>query len=179
VTEQRGKVRRGAAGTAAPRPVPDPPRRILLVSYGASPITRDVLQKTIALATPEQAKITVLGIARIFGTALGLPHPGLKPNRLEWEEQRNVVQEAADELGRRGFDVLLAMAMARNAPKLIARWVRARNFHAVVIPDPARPAWRRRIEGDLDHEIERRAHVPVHAVPIPAPARKSSRGAGP
>jgi hypothetical protein len=91
-----------------------------VVSYGASPITRDVLDRAEALAGPEHAKITVLGIARVLGTALGLPHPGLKPNRLEWEEQRNVVEEAADELRRRGFDVLLAMAMARNAPKLIA-----------------------------------------------------------
>ena len=161
------KVRRRAA-EAAPRRVPDPPRRILLVSYAASPITKDVLRRTIDLATPEHAKITVLGIAKVFGTALGLPHPALKPNRLEWEDQRKVVQDAADELDRRGFDVLLASAMARNAPKLIARWVQARNFHAVVIPDPERPGWRRRVEGELATQIERRAHVPVHAVPVPA-----------
>jgi K+-sensing histidine kinase KdpD len=167
VSADAKKVRRGAT-KAAPRRVQDPPRRILLVSLAATPITEDVLRRTVELATPEHAKITVLGIARVFGTALGLPHPALKPNRIEWEAQRNVVQDAADELGRRGFDVLLASAMARNAPKLIARWVQAKNFHAVVIPDPERPAWRRRIEGDLASEIERRAHVPVHAVPIPA-----------
>jgi K+-sensing histidine kinase KdpD len=132
-----------------------------------------VIDRTAALATPEHAKITVLGIAKVFGTSLGLPHPGLKPNRLEWEDQRRVTEDAADELRRRGFDVLLASAMARNAPKLIARWVRARNFHAVVIPDPERPSWRRRIEGELTHEIGRRAHVPVHAVPVPAVSRES------
>lgn len=127
------------------------------------------------LATPEHAKITVLGIAKVFGTSLGLPHPGLKPTPIEWEAQRKVTQDAADELGARGFDVLVAMARARNAPKLIARWVRARNFHAVVIPDPERPAWRRRIEGELTHEIGRRAHVPVHAVPTPPVSHRSSR----
>jgi K+-sensing histidine kinase KdpD len=134
-----------------------------------------VIRRTVALATPEHAKITVLGIARIFGTALGLPHPGLRPTKLEWDDQRTVVQDAAEELRRRGFDVLLASAMARNAPKLISRWVRAKNFHAVVIPDPERPAWRRRIEGELDREIGRRAHVPVHAVPVPAPSRPARR----
>jgi nucleotide-binding universal stress UspA family protein len=174
VSADAKRIRRGAA-KATPRRVPDPPRRILLVSYASSPITKDVLRRTIELATPEHAKITVLGIAKVFGTSLGLPHPALKPNRVEWEDQRNVVQRAADELIGRGFDVLLASAMARNAPKLIARWVQARNFHAVVIPDPERPGWRRRIEGDLANEIGRRAHVPVHAVPVPAAGSKNGR----
>jgi K+-sensing histidine kinase KdpD len=162
----RKRKGRGAA-KAAPRPVPDPPRRILLVSVAASAITPDVIRQTVALATPEHAKITVLGIARVFGTALGLPHPGLKPTPLEWEAQRKIMQDAADELRLRGFDVLIAMARARNAPKLIGRWVRAKRFHAVVIPDPARPGWRRWIEGELTKEVGRYAKVPVHAVPTP------------
>jgi nucleotide-binding universal stress UspA family protein len=158
---------RGAA-RAAPRPVPDPPRRILLVSFAGSAITPDVIRQTVTLATPEHAKITVLGIARVFGTALGLPHPGLKPTPLEWEAQRKITQDAADELRLRGFDVLIAMARARNAPKLIGRWVRAKRFHAVVIPDPERPGWRRWIEGAVTKEVGRYAKVPVHAVPTPA-----------
>jgi len=163
---KRARTGRGAA-EAAPRPVPDPPRRILLVSVASSPITPDVIRQTVALATPEHAKITVLGIAKVFGTALGLPHPGLKPTPIEWEAQGKVVQDAADDLRNRGFDILIAMARARNAPKLIGRWVRAKRFHAVVIPDPDRPGWRRRIEGELTKEVGRHAHVPVHAVPTP------------
>jgi hypothetical protein len=127
-----------------------------------------VIRQTVALATPEHAKITVLGIAKVFGTSLGLPHPGLKPTPLEWEAQRKITQDAADELRIQGFDILIAMAKARNAPKLIGRWVRAKRFHAVVVPDPDRPAWRRRIEGELTKEIGRYAGVPVHAVPTPS-----------
>ena len=127
-----------------------------------------MIRQTVALATPEHAKITVLGIARVFGTALGLPHPGLKPTPLEWEAQRKITQDAADDLRLRGFDVLIAMARARNAPKLIGRWVRAKRFHAVVIPDPERPGWRRRIEGELTKEIGRHAKVPVLRGPDPS-----------
>jgi len=127
-----------------------------------------VIRQTVALATPEHAKITVLGIAKVFGTSLGLPHPGLKPTPLEWEAQRKITQDAADELRIQGFDILIAMAKARNAPKLIGRWVRAKHFHAVVIPDPERPGWRRRIEGELTKEIGRHANVPVYAVPTPS-----------
>lgn len=169
--EPRGR----GAMKETPRPVPDPPRRILLVSFAATPITPDVIRRTVELATPEHAKITVLGIAKVFGTALGLPHPGLKPTPLEWEAQRKITQDAADDLRLRGFDVLIAMARARNAPKLIGRWVRAKRFHAVVIPDPDRPGWRRRIEGELTKEVGRFANVPVHAVPTPAVSHATPR----
>ena len=134
-----------------------------------------MIRQTVALATPEHAKITVLGIARVFGTALGLPHPGLKPTPLEWEAQRKITQDAADDLRLRGFDVLLAMARARNAPKLIGRWVRAKRFHAVVIPDPERPGWRRWIEGELTKEVGRHAKVPVYAVPTPTVSHETPR----
>jgi hypothetical protein len=133
----------------------------------ASPLPPEVLAEAVELAAPEHARITVLGIARIFGTSLGLPHPGLQPTAGEWDEERAIVNEAAEELRRRGFEVRVALSRSRNAPKMIARWARAKNFHAIVVPDPERPRWRRRIEGDLTREIERRCNARVHAVPLP------------
>ena len=165
---------RGAA-TAVPRRLPDPPRRVL-VATGGMPVDREVLARAIALATPEHAAITVLGIARIHGTSLGLPHPGLQPNRVEWEELRRSVEDAAGALRESGFDVRVALSRSRNAPKMIARWAVAKNFHAIVVRDPERPRWRRAIEGDLAHEIGRRCGVPVHAVPV-APSGGRARPA--
>jgi hypothetical protein len=137
-------------------------------------LPREAIAKTIELATPERAKITVLGIAKIYGTSLGLPHPGLQPTRTEWELQSQVVQEAADELKQRGFDVLVALSRARNTAKMIAKWGRAKNFHAIVVPEPERPAWRRMIEGDLKNEIGRRSDIPVHTVMTPSPGRSNA-----
>jgi K+-sensing histidine kinase KdpD len=134
-----------------------------------------VLAKAVEVATPEHARITVLGIARIFGTSLGLPHPGLQPTAAEWDEERSIVNEAADELRSLGFDVRVALSRSRNAPKMIARWARAKNFHAIVVPDPERPRWRRALEGDLAREIERRCNARVHAVPLPATSHGSPR----
>lgn len=158
---KRGVVR------SAPREVVDPPKRILLVSIGGAQFQATVIRRVVELATPGHAKITVLGIARVYGTSLGLPHPGLKPTMGEWEEQRNVVNDAADMLRSRGFEVRVAAAKSRNAPKMIAKWGKARNFHAIVLADPERSRWRRRIEGDLTHEIERRCAARVYAVPTP------------
>lgn len=170
--ERIGGMLRGA-GKPAPLTYPDPPRRILLVSPSL-PLPREAIEKVVALATPEHAKITVLGIAKIYGTSLGLPHPGLQPTHTEWELQRQIVHEAADELRRRGFDVRVGLSRSRNIPKMIAKWTVAKHFHAIVVPDPARPKWRRAIEGDIVNEIGRRCAVPVHTIVVESP-----RGADP
>lgn len=163
------------AARAASRFSSDPPKRILLVSLAGAPFPKTVIRRVVELATPEHAKITVLGIARVYGTSLGLPHPGLKPTMGEWEEQRTVVNDAADLLRSRGFEVRVAAAKSRNAPKMIAKWGKARNFHAIVLADPERSKLRRRIEGDLTHEIERRCGVRVYAVPTPALDHRRAR----
>lgn len=162
----------GKVETATFPPPPDPPRRILVASP-SSPLPPEVLAKAVELATPEHAKITVLGIARVFGTSLGLPHPGLQPTAAEWDEERAIVNEAADELRSWGFDVRVALSRSRNAPKMIARWARAKNFHAIVVPDPERSRLRRALEGDLTREIERRCNAKVHAVPLPPLDRRA------
>ena len=169
---RRSQKSRGAGKPALRRPVPDPPRRILLASTGV-PFSHDVIARAIALATPEHAKITVLSIARVYGTSLGFPNPGLQPNRLEIEEQHRIIEDAAAILRKKGFEVRVAMSKSRNAAKMISRWGNAKNFHAIVVCDVERPAWRRKIEGDLTREIERRCRVPVHAVPVPASNRRA------
>jgi nucleotide-binding universal stress UspA family protein len=174
-TPRRGRLGRGAA-PAAPRRIPNPPRRLLLATVG-EPFPPDVMARAIELATPEQAKITILGIAKVYGTSLGLPNPGLQPNRIEWQVLKDGVEEAADALRTRGFEVRVGLSRSRNAPKMIARWAKARNFHAIVVADPERPRWRRFIEGDITHEIGRRCVVPVYAVPIPSPPDRRARPA--
>lgn len=161
---RRTRFGRGAA-SRAPRSFPDPPKRILLVTV-ARPPEPELVKRTRELAGPEHAKITVLGVAKIYGTSLGLPHPGLQPNRVEWQILRDGVEEAADELRVHGFEVRVGLTRARNAPKMISKWVGARNFHAVVVSAPDKPRWRALVEGDLAREIHRRCGVPVHAVPV-------------
>lgn len=155
---------RGAA--PATPPLPDPPRRVLLASPGV-PFSSEAIGRTIELATPEHAKITVLSIAKVFGTSLGIPHPGLQPTKAEWDAQRKIVNDAAKILRRKGFELRVRVARTRNPAKLIAKWGRALRMHAIVLADPERPRWRRFIEGDLAKDIERRAGIPVHPVPEP------------
>jgi Universal stress protein family len=172
---RRGRLGRGDTN-AAPRRIPDPPHRVLLATVG-QPFPPEVMTRAIELATPEHAKITVLGIAKVYGTSLGFPNPGLQPNRIEWQTLKDGVEEAVEALRMRGFDVRVGLSRSRNAPKMIARWAKARNFHAIVVADPERPRWRRFIEGDIAHEIGRRCVVPVYTVPIPSPSDRRARPA--
>ena len=142
----------------------------MTVARGPEP---ELVERTIELARPEHAKITVLGIAKIYGTSLGLPHPGLQPNRIEWQIVRDGVEGAADELRSYGFEVRVGLTRARNVAKMVAKWVLARNFHAVVVSAPEKPRWRAFMEGDLAREITRRCGVPVHAVPVAEPHPKA------
>src|SRR5262245_11306558 len=158
------KIGRGAA-KAVPRRIPDPPKRVLLVTVAQAP-AQELVRRALELATPEHAKITVLGVAKIYGTSLGLPHPGLQPNRIEWQILRDGVEEAADDLRAHGFEVRVGLTRARNIPKMVAKWVNARNFHAVVVAAPEKPRWRSLVEGDLAREITRRCAALVHAVPV-------------
>jgi nucleotide-binding universal stress UspA family protein len=133
-----------------------------------------VIDRAVELATPEHAKFTIVSIARVFGTSLGIPHPGLKPTPAEWQVQRDLVQDAADRLRDRGFEVRLQVARSRNAPKMIARWATARHMHAVVVADPERPKWRRVIEGEVAKEIFRRCHIPVYPVSVPPQSHRAA-----
>ena len=162
------------AAKAALRPIPDPPRRILLASTGA-PFPKKVVARTIELATPEHAKVTVLSIAKIYGTSFGIPHPALQPTKAEWQVQVDNADEAAEALRRKGFEVRVQVSRSRNASKMISRWAKAKNFHAIVVADPERPRWRRLLEGDPRKELNRRCDVPVYAVPVPATSHRSSR----
>jgi len=98
-------------------------------------------------------------------------------NRLEWQVLRDGVEEAATELRSLGFEVRVGLSRSRNAPKMIARWAKARNFHAIVLADSELPRWRRLFEGDITHEIGRRCGVPVHAVPIASAGDRRARPA--
>ena len=169
----RGSERRWGAAKAAPHPIVDPPKRVLLATP-AIPITREVIDRAIRLATPEHAKITVVSVARVYGTSLGFPHPGLQPNRYELDKNRKIANDAADILRAKAFEVRVAMSKSRNAPKMIARWAIAKGFHAIVVPDLERAGWRRALQGDITWEIHRRCGVPVYAVPVP-----SDGGSGP
>lgn len=152
--------------------------RILLASDGR-PIPPEAVARAVELARSGggPARVVVLSVARIWGSALGLPHPGLYPTRREWDQQRGIADAAACEVRSHGIEVRTRVVAARNAPKAIARWAEHLIVDAIVVAEPELPRWRRVIEGGLASEIARRTRIPVHAVRDPGTGT-AGRGRG-
>jgi nucleotide-binding universal stress UspA family protein len=151
-------------------PPPDPSEiaieRLVLASEGRA-IPWSVMQTVIGLARPLAAQVRVVTIARVFGTSLGFPHPGLLPSKREWDKQRLIAREAVSALEKAGFEAAANVIGTRKAAKRILAEAVAFKADAIVMGcDPDRG-----ILGDFNwaHEpyrVARKAHIPVYLVRV-------------
>ncbi|MBI2237929.1 MAG: universal stress protein [Actinobacteria bacterium] len=165
----------GGAGEAAPPPL-EAPSRILLASTGA-PFDRALIERVVELAGGGKPRVHVLSIAKIWGTSLGLPHPGLQPSKREVEEQKRIVADAARQLKRLGLEVRTRVIATRKAARTIAEYAEFRRCRSIVIAEPAMPRWRRIVEGSRAREVASKTSIPVQGVPT-APEPRRGRKAG-
>lgn len=163
-------------------PPPDPStleiKRLLLGSEGRR-IPYSLLQETFELARPHRAEVRVVTIARVWGTSLGFPNPGLLPSKHEWDEQRDIVRKAVSALEKAGFKATGHVIGTRRAGKRIVAEANAFGADAIVMGcDPDKG-----IIGDFSwsHEpyrVARRARVPVYLFevePQPKTGRRRSK----
>src|SRR5712692_6719763 len=160
----RGAVRRSAR--AAERPRARRLRTVMLASTG-TPFDPKVIERAVQLAMERPTKVLVLSVARIWGTALGLPNPMLYPTKREWDEQRAIANEAARALEARGVRATTKLVGSRSASKAIARWAEFLGCRAIIIGAPAVGLWERWLRGDEPNRVSRRTRLPVHTVPLP------------
>ncbi len=159
-------------GGRRPAAPPDPKtieiRRVLIASDGR-PIPRRVIDFAADLATSgrkRKASVHVFSVARIYGTSLGMPMPGLLPNRQEWDAQRELVAKAVRALKQRGLRSEGHVVATRNATKNILKT--AERYYCDVIVMAADPR-RHALLGDLmwsqeAYRVERRSPLPVYLV---------------
>ena len=151
---RRGRDRRPGPPRAAP---------VLLASEGRR-FSRESVALAADLARAAGAPVRVFSIARIWGTSLGLPMPGLLPTNREWEDQRALVRDAVRELHRRGVDAEGHVVGTRRATKTIVAEATRLGSPAIVMG--AEPA-RNRLVADFmwsqePYRVKRKARVPVH-----------------
>lgn len=151
-------------------PLPDPGEiaveRVIIASEGRA-IPWPVLQQAFELARPRTAEVRVITIARVFGTSLGFPNPGLLPNKREWDEQRLIVRQTVQALKKAGFKASGQVVGTRKPTRRILAEVESFGAGAIVMGCDAD---RGRL-GDFSwaHEpyrVARRARVPVYLVPV-------------
>jgi nucleotide-binding universal stress UspA family protein len=162
-------VARRRTGGASPATEPDPDtlevRAVLLASEDRE-IPRAAVDLAARLAKRSGAPVHVFSIARIWGTSLGFPNPGLFPSKREWDEQRANVRKAVARLERKGVEADGRVIGTRVGSKRIVREAARLGCDAIVMgADPLRaPLIRNFMWSQEPHRVRRRAHVPVFLV---------------
>jgi hypothetical protein len=132
---------------------PREPATVLLASSGA-PFTRAATRRARELAAG--GPIAVISIVKVYGSAFGLPNPGLMPTRREREEQVAIVDRAIRDLERLGCTADGQVTSTRSAGRAIAKAARARGVSYVVMDAVPATGIRRVLEGEVTAVIRRR-----------------------
>jgi nucleotide-binding universal stress UspA family protein len=153
------------AGEAGALDLPGPgavtARRVLLASEG-----RAFPKAAVDYAARFGVPVHVFSVARVWGTSLGFPNPGLLPTRKEWDEQRKLVAAAVRALRKRGIQAGGHVLGTRRATRRILGEAERLGCDVIVMAaDPPRS----RLLADFlwsqePYRVRRRAKVPVHLV---------------
>ena len=153
------------SSTDPPDPATVQPERVLLASEGRE-IPQRAVEFAARLARQGGGSVHVFSIARVWGTSLGLPNPGLMPSKGEWDTQRDLVAAAVKALKRKGIKAEGHVLATRKATKRIVREAERLRCDVIVMGgDPPR----NRLLGDFiwsqePYRVRRRAGRPVYVV---------------
>jgi nucleotide-binding universal stress UspA family protein len=107
-------------------------RRLMVASEGRE-IPYPVIVRALELARPLDADVFVMSIARVWGTSLGFPNPGLKPTKHEWDVQKRIVNEAVDKFQKAGHSAHGLVLATRKGSKRIVKEAELRGMDAIVM----------------------------------------------
>ncbi len=126
-------------------------------------------------AIEQDTPVAVLTIARVHGTAFGVQHPGLLPNKKERDAQVKLLEEAIAGLRRRGVAADGQVAVTRKFLRTILQVANVRQARFVVMDQPPGGPVRRWFEGDPRRYLSPR--LPEGAVMEIVASTTSGRGA--
>jgi hypothetical protein len=126
---------------------------VLIATVGV-PIPPSVIRSAVQMGGGQP--VAVVSIARIYGSSLGLPNPGLMPTKAEMDDQRALVAKAIDRLERSGVEAWGQVAATRRFAKTIAQAARVRGVSHVLVVSPETARWRVVVEGDVARDVRRR-----------------------
>jgi hypothetical protein len=139
-------------------------RAAVLIASNGEKIPGAAIRQALRISAGEP--VAVVSIARIYGSSLGLPNPGLMPTRKEMHEQKEIVQQAVAAIERGGSEAWGQIAASRRPAKTIAQAAAARRVRHVLVIRPEKVGWRLLVEGDVAKEVAKKlgAGVSVEGV---------------
>jgi hypothetical protein len=148
---------------------------VVLVVDGPAPdgVVRRAAEFALSTVDDKPKLVAVVAVARILGSGLGVPHPGLLPTPAERQERVRAVEQAIAALRRYGVSADGQVAVTRRPGRTVGRIARVRQAGVVVLAEPVRTGGRLRrlLEGDLTRDVRRWTRLPVEVVPAVVAAR--------
>jgi hypothetical protein len=134
---------------------PTQPAAVLIAAPMGDPIPPSVVRDALGRSGGEP--VAVVTIARIYGSAMGLPNPGLMPTRKEMAAQQSQVEKAVRLIEKSGSRAWGQVAASRKPVKTIAEAAKARGVrHVIVVRTTQTKKWREVVEGNIVKEISRK-----------------------
>lgn len=153
----------GGPTMSSPNPDAYTGKALLLASEGRK-FTPEAIALAAQLAKSSGAVVHVLSIARVWGTAFGMPHPGLMPSKSELQAQHDIVAEAVSRLRKQGIEATGQVLGTRGAGKRIVREADQRGCDAIVMAADRPRHWLIAdfIWSQEPHRVRRLARIPVY-----------------
>jgi hypothetical protein len=134
---------------------------VLIAAPMGDPIPSSAVKAALALSDGEP--VAIVTIARIYGSSMGLPNPGLMPTRKEIATQKSQVEKSLEQIERSGTQAWGQVAASRKPVKTITEAAKARGVrHVVVVRTAQTKKWREIVEGDVVKDIARKLGPDVH-----------------
>jgi nucleotide-binding universal stress UspA family protein len=138
----------------------------VLLASEDRPFSPAAIELATRLARGSGGVVHVFSIARVWGTSLGLPNPGLLPTKREWEEQRTNVDRVVRRLRRRGVEASGQVTGTRSGAKRIVEEAARLDCEAIVMgaDEPRNRVLANFMWSQEPYRVRRRARMPVHLV---------------
>jgi hypothetical protein len=134
----------------APKPAP---AAVLLASPGLE-FSDEAIAAAVTAASG--GAIRVLSTAKIFGTALGIQHPGLLPSKREVKLQEDIVADAVEKIKSAGGKAKGEIVATRDVGKTFVRAAQRYSVRSVVLVPTRGNRLRRLLEGNPASTLRRR-----------------------
>jgi hypothetical protein len=135
-----------------------PPAAVLLASPGL-PFSAEAVAAAVDAAGG--GPIRVLSVAKIYGTSLGMQHPGLLPSKREIKAQEDIVADAIGKIHKSGGKARGEIVATRNPAKTFTKAACLYSVHDVVLVPAQGSRLRKLVEGDPASTLRRRLGATV------------------
>lgn len=144
--------------------MPEAVQRAILASEGRR-FTDRVIDQAANLVV-SGGYVRVLTIARMWGTGLGIPHPGLRPNKSEMAEHEDNIAQAIRRLKRAGLKAEGHIIATRKPGKSIIAEAQRERCEVIVMGADPRRRWviRDFMWSQEPYRVRRRSSIPTHLV---------------